>query len=84
MYTVDLVLYREVVPTQRLTNKPHPSIPRLNLLRGAASGRSISDLCGHIHSETSTNRLQRARSTFAYVLVLSEVNPINEQEFPLV
>ena len=36
----DLVLYREVVPTRRLTSKPHPSIPRLNLLRGVACGRS--------------------------------------------
>ena len=35
----DLVLYREVVPTQRVTTKPHPSIPRLNLLRGVAYGR---------------------------------------------
>ena len=36
----DLVLYREVVPTQKLTSKSHPSIPKFNLLWGVACGRS--------------------------------------------
>ena len=45
--------YREVVPTWRLTSKPHPSIPRINLLRGAACGL----LCRHVQNHPKREQI---------------------------
>ena len=62
----DLVPYRKVVPTWRLTCKPHPSIPRLDVLKGVACGRRISDFYAAHQNHPRWNKLeeQKIKSTF--------------------